>query len=169
MTSRPQPVHRRRKSAPTRSTSQSFAVDNLVVDGYIENHTSSAQLILPTSGGTLARLEDLSIANLYVVVSTLPTASASTMGKIYLIPSAHSVTQNTKDEYITIRSGSEGSYTYSWEQIGSTETDLSNYWQNSNSGASNYLVAMTTGTSSDAASATGTLYAMLNYYFPVAA
>ena len=60
-----------------------------------------------------------------VVVSSLPTASADTMNKIYLVPSASSQTGNIKDEYITIRSGSEGSYTYSWEQIGSTAIDVS--------------------------------------------
>ena len=59
----------------------------------------------------------------YEVVSTLPTASASTMGKIYLVPSADPQTQNVKDEYITLQSGSS----YSWEQIGSTAIDLSGY------------------------------------------
>lgn len=59
----------------------------------------------------------------YEVVSSLPTASASTMYKIYLVPSEDPQTQNVKDEYITIQSGS----TYSWEQIGSTAIDLSGY------------------------------------------
>lgn len=63
----------------------------------------------------------------YIVVSELPIASAFTMGTIYLVPSEDPQTQNTKDEYITIRSGSIGSYTYSWEQIGSTAIDLSGY------------------------------------------
>lgn len=62
-----------------------------------------------------------------VVESSLPTASADTMYKIYLIPSADPQTGNVKDEYITVRSGSVGSYTYSWEQIGSTAIDLSGY------------------------------------------
>lgn len=63
----------------------------------------------------------------YVVASSLPTASADTMYKIYLIPSADPQTQNAKDEYITIRSGSAGSYSYTWEQIGSTAIDLTGY------------------------------------------
>lgn len=63
----------------------------------------------------------------YETVASLPTASADTMYKIYLVPSTNSATQNAKDEFITIRSGSEGSYTYAWEQIGSTTVDLSNY------------------------------------------
>lgn len=63
----------------------------------------------------------------YQVVSELPEASESTMHKLYLVPSADPQTQNVKDEYITVRSGSEGAYTYAWEQIGSTAINLSGY------------------------------------------
>lgn len=59
----------------------------------------------------------------YEVVAILPTASASTMHKIYLVPSSNPQTQNVKDEYITL----ESSGSYSWEQIGSTVIDLSGY------------------------------------------
>lgn len=59
----------------------------------------------------------------YEVVSALPTASASTMHKIYLVPSTNPKTQNAKDEFITIQNGSD----YAWEQIGTTTIDLSNY------------------------------------------
>ena len=62
----------------------------------------------------------------YQVVTTLPTASADTMGTIYLVSHTHS-TGDTYDEYLTIRSGSSGSYTYSWEKIGNTDIDLSGY------------------------------------------
>lgn len=61
-------------------------------------------------------------------VPSLPTASADTFGfKIYLVPSPDPKVQNQKDEYITVRNGSEGNYTYAWEQIGSTAIDLSDY------------------------------------------
>ena len=59
----------------------------------------------------------------FVVVASLPTASADTLGKIYLVPSANAQTQNIKDEYITIENGG----VYSWEKIGSTAIDLSGY------------------------------------------
>lgn len=62
-----------------------------------------------------------------VVVTELPTASADTFHKIYLMAQSRTATTNIYDEYITVRSGSTGSYTYSWEKIGSTETDLSGY------------------------------------------
>lgn len=61
----------------------------------------------------------------YEVVSTLPTASASTMGKIYLVAHAHG-TQDGYDEFITLESGT-ATKTYSWEKIGNTDIDLTNY------------------------------------------
>lgn len=67
-----------------------------------------------------------SIASLtFEFAQELPAASATTMGKIYLVPSSNPQTQNVKDEYITIRTLPN---TYAWEQIGSTELDLSNYY-----------------------------------------
>lgn len=57
------------------------------------------------------------------IVNTLPEASESTMFIIYLIPSSNPKTTNSKDEYITVKSGNA----YSWEQVGSTEIDLSGY------------------------------------------
>ncbi len=62
----------------------------------------------------------------YEIVSSLPEASASTVGTIYLIKHAHT-TGDGYDEYITIQSGTAGAYTYSWEKIGNTDMDLSAY------------------------------------------
>lgn len=66
------------------------------------------------------------------VVETLPTATAdtyfNTSKTIYIV--AISGSENDYyDEYITVRSGTEGSYTYSWEKIGNTQIDLTNYVQ----------------------------------------
>ena len=54
------------------------------------------------------------------------TASAATMYKIYLVPSADAAA-GSYIEYITIRSGEEGAYTYAWEAIGNTKVSLSGY------------------------------------------
>ena len=54
------------------------------------------------------------------------TASADTMYKIYLVPSADAAAGGYI-EYITIRSGEEGAYTYAWEAIGNTKVSLSGY------------------------------------------
>lgn len=63
----------------------------------------------------------------YEIVSQLPTASASTMYKIYLVAIGGATTPDAYAEYITIRSGVEGSYTYAFEKIGDTHIDLSGY------------------------------------------
>ena len=54
------------------------------------------------------------------------TASASTMNKLYLTK-ASSGKEDNYAEFITVRSGSEGSYTYAWEKIGDVSLDLSGY------------------------------------------
>ena len=59
----------------------------------------------------------------FVVADELPEASADTMYKIYLIPADGADTDNVKDEYVTIEE--EG--VYSWEMIGTTAVDLSDY------------------------------------------
>ena len=72
-------------------------------------------------------IEDIIAAGLeYVVVETLPTASASTKGKIYLVAHSHG-TGDVYDEYLTVQGGTSSSPTYSWEKIGNTDIDLSNY------------------------------------------
>ena len=54
------------------------------------------------------------------------TASADTMYKIYMVPDAQA-SAGSYIEWITIRSGEEGAFTYAWEKIGSTKTDLTGY------------------------------------------
>lgn len=59
------------------------------------------------------------------VVDELPTASADTMYILYLVKKAGSTGEFV--EYITVRSGEEGAYTYEMEQIGSTAVDLTGF------------------------------------------
>lgn len=54
------------------------------------------------------------------------TASADTMYKIYMVPSDEAAAGDYI-EYITIRSGAEGAYTYKWEAIGNTKVSLTGY------------------------------------------
>lgn len=58
----------------------------------------------------------------FVYVGELPTASANTLGKIYLVPNGSSAARNYCDEYITVQRDG-----YKWEKIGSTEVNLDNY------------------------------------------
>ena len=98
----------------------------------------------------------------YVSVAELPTASAETMNKIYLVPSTNPQTKNVKDEYITIAVTDQGTTTYSWEQIGSTEIDLSGYYTSAQTDAAinTALSAYSTTTQMNTAIAT----AIANYY-----
>jgi len=52
--------------------------------------------------------------------------SADTMGKIYLVQLETTET-GTYTEFITVDTGTGGSHSYSWEKIGTTATDLSEY------------------------------------------
>lgn len=62
------------------------------------------------------KLGQLSSIEALVMVDTLPTATASTMGKLYVI------NENSKiNFYWTKRSGTSGSYTYAWEKM---DTDI---------------------------------------------
>ena len=84
-----------------------------------------------TSGG-VKNYVDTAISGIsqfkYEVVTSLQTASANTMGKIYLVAHSHS-SNDGYDEYITLESGTT-TKTYSWEKIGNTDIDLSNYVNN---------------------------------------
>lgn len=74
--------------------------------------------------GRLDSLESLVAEGVQIlVVESLPLASKDTVGKFYFVANEHD-TQDIYDEYITVLSNS----TYSWEKIGSTNIDLSNYW-----------------------------------------
>lgn len=57
----------------------------------------------------------------------LPNASAYTFHKIYLKDASSPEKLNYYKEWITIRSGSEGAYTYTWELIGDTAMSLDGY------------------------------------------
>ena len=53
-------------------------------------------------------------------------ASSDTMYKIYMVAD-EGASAGSYIEWITIRSGAESAYTYTWEKIGSTKTDLTGY------------------------------------------
>lgn len=105
--------------------------------GNVENKTMDAAPTASsenyvTSGGVKTYVDNAIAAVKqfqYEVVSELPTASANTMGKIYLVSDGHNSTGNyadNYDEFITLEK--EGAY--SWEKIGNTDIDLSGYVKN---------------------------------------
>ena len=95
-------------------------VQGSLVNYYLKTQTYSANEI----DQMLAAIKQFR----YQVVDQLPTPSAETMGIIYLVPSAHAVSGNIKDEYITLTRDEGSGVIYYFEQIGETAIDLSNYY-----------------------------------------
>lgn len=92
-------------------------VDASVVKSYVDSQVGqihSFDVVIDAEGG-----------------ATGPSVAASkdTMYKIYMVADAQA-SAGTYIEWITIRSGAESAYTYTWEKIGSTKTDLSGYISN---------------------------------------
>lgn len=80
----------------------------------IGSNANDTQATINTAIDT--KLGQLSNIDALVMVDTLPTATANTMGKLYVI------NENSKiNFYWTKRSGTSGSYTYAWEKM---DTDI---------------------------------------------
>lgn len=77
----------------------------------------------------VAQLPD--IGGKFLVVQTLPSAAAADAKAIYLVPRAESEAGNIYDEYVVVE-GDGG--TKEWEKIGSTDIDLSGYYQKPSGG-----------------------------------
>ena len=111
-------------------TKSDVGLGNVVNAGQDSTPTANSANYV-TSGG-VKNYVDAAISGVsqfqYEVVASLPTASANTMGKIYLVAHSHS-SNDGYDEYITLESGTT-TKTYSWEKIGNTDIDLSNYVNN---------------------------------------
>lgn len=116
-----------------KSTTSTFSADHWAEDeGGLTQEEADERYAKLSTTYTKAQVDDLvnAIHKFDVVaVQTLPTASANTMYKIYLVPKSGGSGQNIKEEYITIKGGTEASPTYAWEKIGDTAIDLSGYVQ----------------------------------------
>lgn len=86
---------------------------------YVSQTLTAEQKAQARANIDAASLEDIADMD-FVTATTLPTASASTMGHIYLIGPD---TNNNYDRYFTQESGGS----YSWVSLGSTQIDLSTY------------------------------------------
>ena len=112
------------------------AAARAILDTYTDLPTYTPTTDIGATGNTVATTEtikryvDAQVGAIHkfdvTIYESLPTASANTMYILGLVADA-SAEAGTYLEYITIRNGSEGNYTYTWEQIGSTKTDLTDY------------------------------------------
>lgn len=112
------------------------AAARAILDTYTALPTYTPTTDIGATGNTVATTEtikryvDAQVGAIHkfdvTIYETLPTASENTMYILGLVADA-TAEAGTYLEYITIRKGSEGNYTYAWEQIGSTKTDLTDY------------------------------------------
>lgn len=91
------------------------------------NITEGAEGVAKTSAIKAYVDSAIKIGVTVVKVETLPAASASTEGKIYIVPQSQGKTDDNFDEYITIDNGTSAQTRYTWEKIGDTRIDLSGY------------------------------------------
>ena len=73
------------------------------------------------------KIGSLLAVELIEVVADLGTASASTMNKLYLVAESTSKTNDAYEIYVTVRTGTSGSYSYAWEKVDTARIDLSGY------------------------------------------
>ena len=106
-----------------------------IIDGYNNSIvTGTIGTVDGSDGNAFVRASDIksyvdqlvSVGLVVEVVTELPEANASNMGKIFLISDSHT-TGDVYDEYLVVRTGDSSAYSYSWEKIGNTDIDLSGY------------------------------------------
>ena len=112
------------------------AAARAILDTYTALPTYTPTTDIGATGNTVATTEtikryvDAQVGAIHkfdvTIYEKLPAASADTMYILGLVADTKAEA-GTYLEYITIRKGSEGNYTYTWEQIGSTKTDLTDY------------------------------------------
>ena len=95
------------------------AATQAILDEFVNYYTKSQTYSKTEIDNLVNALKQFEV----VIANSLPTASANTLKKMYLVPSSDPQAQNIKDEFITIQSGNN----YTWEQIGSTAINLSAY------------------------------------------
>ena len=97
-------------------TAHNQASSTITDSNTYSNIGNSAQTQDSINSAIDTKLGQLSSIDALVMVDTLPTASSSTMGKLYVI------NENSKiNFYWTKRSGTSSSYTYAWEKM---DTDI---------------------------------------------
>lgn len=151
--------------APQATTYTKSEVDALIANFITASVNNLVNYYLKSDTYTKAEVQQLidSVKQFtYISVAELPTASADTMNKIYLVPSTNPETQNVKDEYITISATDQGLTTYSWEQIGSTTVDLSGYYTSAQTDAA--ITAALASYATTSAMNTAIAAALVNYY-----
>lgn len=99
---------------PTSHNQASSTITDTNTYSHIGNSSGTQESINSAINTKLGELVDI---NFVTVVSELPTASSSTMGKIYLVAISGSGTNNYA-EYVTVKTGTSPNFSYNWEKFG---------------------------------------------------
>lgn len=102
------------------------------------------------------KLGALLAVELIEVTTNKGTASADTMNKLYLVAESTAETNDAYEIFVTVRTGTSGSYEYAWEKVDTARIDLSGkadvshtHGNITNDGKigtnANYFVSTTTG------------------------
>lgn len=120
-------------------------VQNKVIKNALDNHSHSAGDVTDSSAysnletaanasqSTINSAIDSKIGSLLsieliTVVDNLPSASADTMNKMYLVAEESAKTDDAYEIFITVKSGNN----YNWEKVDTARIDLSGYMQTAN-------------------------------------
>ena len=122
-----------------------------ITDSNSANYTNIGSLSANATQQAINSAINTRIGNLIpvdwiIVVTTLPTASASTMGRLYLVAKSGATGDNVFVEYITVKQGSA----YSWEKLGELSgSGLSVDWQDITNKPSAFTPSTHSHTTSD--------------------
>ena len=114
------------------ASSHSHAASEVSDSNAHSNLETSANATQSTINSAIdSKIGSLLSIELITVVSSLPTASSSTMNKLYLVAESSSQTHDNYEVYITVRTGTSPNYSYNWEKVDTARIDLTNYIQKS--------------------------------------
>ena len=111
------------------STHSSSMITDSNTHNNIGNTSNTLENIITNIDNKLGSLANV---DLIEVTSSLPTASSSTLNKLYLIAESSSATNDNYEIYVTVRTGTSGNYTYAWEKVDTARIDLSGYLTTTN-------------------------------------
>ena len=113
------------KAASSHSHSASEVTD---ATAYANLETAAGATQATINSAVNSKIGSLLAIELITVVANLPTASASTMNKMYLVAESTSATNDNYEIFITVKSGNN----YDWEKVDTARIDLSGYMQTAN-------------------------------------
>ncbi|MBQ2653124.1 MAG: hypothetical protein IJF83_06170 [Methanobrevibacter sp.] len=96
-------------------------------NAYTNLQTSANSTQAAINSAIDSKIGSLLSVELIEVTTSLGTASASTMDKLYLVAESTSATNDNYEIFVTVKTGTSGNYSYAWEKVDTARIDLSGY------------------------------------------